>query len=939
MTGFKPDIKLSSYQEAIIEKVLTAIKDNQPVKIAVNAVAGSGKCLGKDTPVLMYDGTIKPAQDIKVGDYLMGDDSQPKLVLSTTSGIDELFRIVPTKGDSWVCNSKHILTLINSVTGEVFDIGIDEYLANKGTRRNSDAKLFKVPVNFEEQQSLPLDPYLAGLWLGDGTFDSPSLTNASDFIRDYCQAIVPRYDCELAVREEPHKNSRNLRFRVGTRGEGHPGTPHTIWRILKSEFRINGEKRIPHAYLISQRDARLQLLAGLIDTDGYYHCGYFEITTKYSGLKDDILFLTRSLGFAAYASEKIASVKSLGFVGKYWRITITGHVNLIPCQLHEVQERKQKKDVLRTGFKIEPIGKGEYFGFEVDGNGRFLLGDFTVTHNSTTIKYIALFAENAGLSPEDIRITVFGKKNAKDLKEKLGKQWEQSIGTLHSTGFSLLQKELGGWSRANKIDEYKYEKIARELKYLSGRGKDKSIGSLIESGAIASNGEPSFIKIIDLLRLTLKKPTTENINEIVDHFQIENIVDSRACAIAAAKVLEQGKVLGRQKNIDFTDQIWLPVVWEVHKKPWFMPYRLLAVDESQDLNAAQLQLSINLCNPKNGIAIYVGDPFQSVFGFSGADCDSWGKIVKANNAIEMPLSVCYRCGTEHIKLVNKLFPDIAIKAYEDNHPGEIIQIKENDLDKYLYKGARNIMVIGRKTAPLVSQCIKLISRGIPAQVKGRDIGQTLVREVEAIAKTQGFRWEHFSHWVEQYKAAKLNQYQGKENFEQLAEALTDRIEAILAIYEAIEPKTLQAFKTYAEDLFSDTDEQAVIYLSTVHSAKGLERNDIVIIKPNDLPMTWRKIKEWQLQQEDNLHYVALTRAKNRLIIAGDCSWYKADNSQSASVPVTQPTDVSQSETNKTDFEQLDTIIKKLGAKAVIMQAIQQANLSEIEEVLAILDDW
>ncbi len=572
---------------------------------------------------------------------------------------------------------------------------------------------------------------------------------------------------------------------------------------------------------------------------------------------------------------------------------------------------------------------------------------------STTIKYIALFAENAGLSPDDIRITVFGKKNAKDLKEKLGKRWEQSIGTLHSTGFSILQKELGGWSRFNKIDEYKYEKIARDLKYISGRGKDKGVGSLIESGAIASNGEQSFIKILDLLRLTLKEPTAENVDEIIDHFQIENIADSKSCAVAATAILDKGRVLGLQKQIDFTDQIWLPVVWELHKRPWFMPYRLVCVDESQDLNAAQLQLSINLCNPKNGIGGYVGDPFQSVFGFSGADCDSWSKIVKANNAIEMPLSVCYRCGKEHIKLVNELFPDIPIKAYEDNHDGEIIQIKEDDLDKYLYKGARNIMVLARKTAPLVSQCIKLISRGIPAQVKGRDIGQTLVREVEVITKTQGFTWEHFAHWIEQYKVGKLNQYQAKENFEQLAEALTDRLEAILAIYEAIQPKTLQAFKIYAEDLFSDTDEEAVIYLSTVHSAKGLERDDVIIIKPDDLPMRWRKILPWQQQQEDNLHYVALTRAKNRLIIAGKCSWYQSVNSKQESVnseqlavttkektdslddvpvPITHPPD-------KSDYDQINKLIEKLGAKAVIMHAIQQANLSEIQEVLAILDEW
>lgn len=143
---------------------------------------------------------------------------------------------------------------------------------------------------------------------------------------------------------------------------------------------------------------------------------------------------------------------------------------------------------------------------------------------STTIKYIAIAAHQAGIKIDDIRITVFGKKNAKDLQTKLGRQWEKSIGTLHSTGFALIQKELGSWSRSDKIDDYKYEKIARELGYINGRGKDRTISTLIQDGAIAKdNGELSFLKILSLLRLTLREPTFDNVNWLINHFQIEGI--------------------------------------------------------------------------------------------------------------------------------------------------------------------------------------------------------------------------------------------------------------------------------------------------------------------------------------------------------------------------------------------------------------------------------
>jgi hypothetical protein len=98
-----------------------------------------------------------------------------------------------------------------------------------------------------------------------------------------------------------------------------------------------------------------------------------------------MLYLCRSLGFAAYASPTVQGIKATGFSGTYYRLSISGDTNRVPCRIayKQATPRKQVKNVLRTGFSIEPAGTGDFYGLTLDGDGRFLLGDFTVTHHST----------------------------------------------------------------------------------------------------------------------------------------------------------------------------------------------------------------------------------------------------------------------------------------------------------------------------------------------------------------------------------------------------------------------------------------------------------------------------------------------------------------------------------------------------------------------------
>lgn len=333
---------------------------------------GLGKCLGYGTPVMMADGSIKPVQDIVNGDRVMGPDSQPRTVMGVNRGRGPLYRIEPVKGDAWVCNDVHVLTLRQSVGGAVFDIPLDQYLAHKDSRALRDAKLFRVPVAFPARPTA-LDPYILGVWLGDGHAPQPGADDEP--VIEYLVREAPKYGVAAKVSPQRTCTDVYMTTAVGSRQRN----------VVLEEIRrcwVDEEKRIPADYLRNGERERLLLLAGLIDTDGHLTGGCYEVTTKFAGLRDDLLYLARSLGFAAYASEKVATIKETG--STYWRVLISGDLDRVPCLVERRQApaRRSKKLVTNTGFTAVPLGEGDYYGFTLDGDGRFLLGDFTVTHNT-----------------------------------------------------------------------------------------------------------------------------------------------------------------------------------------------------------------------------------------------------------------------------------------------------------------------------------------------------------------------------------------------------------------------------------------------------------------------------------------------------------------------------------------------------------------------------
>ncbi len=310
---------------------------------------GFGKCLGIDTPVMMHDGLIKMVQDIKTGDLLMGDDSTPRKVLSTCKGKEQLYKVIPEKGNPYVVNESHILSLKcsnktnNLKKGDIVDISVKEYLNLPPSYHEKDGPLlgYRVPVNFPEQK-INFDPYMIGLWLGNGSLKTE----------------------------------------------------------LKEQNLINN-KHIPMVYKCNSQEIRLKVLAGILDSNESLP-GYDIVQDE--KLLDDIIFLARSLGFAAYKTKC-----QKGF----YKTTIHGHgLEEIPTTI----KRKQvdvDKNVLTTRIILEKQEIGDYYGFEIDGNRRFLLGDFTVTHNTSISLYL---------------ISKLGKKALVVVnKEFLMDQWKERI--------------------------------------------------------------------------------------------------------------------------------------------------------------------------------------------------------------------------------------------------------------------------------------------------------------------------------------------------------------------------------------------------------------------------------------------------------------------------------------------------------------------------------
>jgi hypothetical protein len=339
--------------------------------IAINGPMGTGKCHTFDTPILMYDGSIKMVQDIVVGDKVMGDDSKCRNVLSLGRGEDDLYDIVHSNGEKYGVNSEHIMCLKQSGMNFI-----------KNVKTKSGETKYKVCYfdknDYKQHSKRFSDQTEAERYLHDMKLE-----------HDYVEIPVKTL---LTLPKYIRVNLKGYKRGVEFSRKNVPFDPYIIGASLEEKVPFN--KHIPDVYKINDRQTRLELLAGIIDTDGSYcdNSKGYDIIQKNKVLADDILFVARSLGFSANMSqcEKSCMYKGEKKTGTYYRMHLSGdNLSSIPVKCPRKMAKSERvinKDSMVMGITIEPRGWGKYYGFELDKNHKYLLGDFTITHNTSLVK-------------------------------------------------------------------------------------------------------------------------------------------------------------------------------------------------------------------------------------------------------------------------------------------------------------------------------------------------------------------------------------------------------------------------------------------------------------------------------------------------------------------------------------------------------------------------
>lgn len=353
-------------------------------------VAPTG-CHGKGELISMADGTKKKVEDICVGDRLIGNDGTNRTVLELHRGVDDMYKIIPIKGNPFIVNGDHIMSLYKTNEGDspserprIDHITVKDYI-NTSKNYKHLHKLYKPNiVNYDKNnREIILDPYFIGIYLGDGSSadGSISITTMREEIVEYLYEFVKEYNLYVRISEKKGtSNKAKSYFLSGEKCKGCNPITNELRRL--GVFKCTaGYKFIPLMYLTSSKENRLKLLAGLLDTDSYYDGSKntYEYCSKSFVLADQIVTLCRSLGlYAMIGKPKIVNGET------YYIILITGDLNNVPTKvgIRKGKERKQKKNNRVTGFSVEYIGKGEYFGFEVDGNHLYCDGQLFVHHNS-----------------------------------------------------------------------------------------------------------------------------------------------------------------------------------------------------------------------------------------------------------------------------------------------------------------------------------------------------------------------------------------------------------------------------------------------------------------------------------------------------------------------------------------------------------------------------
>jgi len=382
---------------------------------ASNGKMDSVGCHAKGQLVLLHDGRLAPVESITVGDKLMGPDSAPREVMKLCRGRGKMFKIVPLHGHEFIINEDHILALYltpgqyivdkNSVRCRkhcnyaptepcakgYFTVSVKDFLNMSRHKRDSCKLYTSDAVDFSNLGNLKIPPRILGLWLGDGHSRTSAITTADAEVENEWISYATRLGLSVRCQKKHQARCKSIFISAGSAGRNRNkrsgrfenSGKNTVLRLLK-EYNLINNKHIPFQYKTASRNDRLNLLSGLLDSDGYYanKCFYFYSTSK--TIATDTAFLARSLGFTARLPAPRFKKCQTGNGAWCYTVSIFGRIEDIPT--HLLRKKADKSNSNRqhnvTGFSIKHLDENDFYGFTLDRDGLYLLDDFTVTHNS-----------------------------------------------------------------------------------------------------------------------------------------------------------------------------------------------------------------------------------------------------------------------------------------------------------------------------------------------------------------------------------------------------------------------------------------------------------------------------------------------------------------------------------------------------------------------------
>lgn len=505
---YKPHYYQTDAKNAIFNYYETGGKGNPLVCMPTG-------CHAKDTEILMFDGSIKLVQNVEIGDLLMGPDSNPRWVLNLARGREVMYEITPIKGESFVVNENHILSLMTTqeksvanyvqgrlLKGDIENITVKEYL-NKSKWYKHTRKLYRAAVDFKVKSDWIIEPYSFGCLLGDGSFvNSPNLTTMDNEIAEIAYSLAEQFGLKVLINTKP--NNLASSYMITGRRKVENLLTKEFERLevkgLTSEFKF-----IPDCYKLADYETRIHVLAGLIDTDGSLSCNTFDYVSKSKRLAKDVQFVARSVGLSANVRPCQKGCQT-GAIGTYYRVCISGETSIIPTRLKRKQahESKQKKNPLVTGFTLKELPKDDFYGFSLDKDHLYLTGDFMVHHNTGKSIVIADFLHTVfNLYPNQrVMMLTHVWKLILQNAEKMQNFWPTAPIGIHSAQLKMRDTMMpiifGGVQSVVKTIE-KSEKEELDIEPILRHFGHRDLLLIDEAHLLGTDEDSSYLKVIAAL--------------------------------------------------------------------------------------------------------------------------------------------------------------------------------------------------------------------------------------------------------------------------------------------------------------------------------------------------------------------------------------------------------------------------------------------------------